>query len=51
MPPSVTQAHEVDQPLSGIVLNGNFVLRRLALEMPNLEEVQRAVTEVVEDRS
>ncbi len=42
-------AHEVNQPLSGVVMNGNFVLRQLARKMPNLEEVQQAVTEVVED--
>jgi NO-binding membrane sensor protein with MHYT domain len=42
-------AHEVNQPLSGVVLNSNFALRQLAQKMPNLEEVQQAVTEVVED--
>lgn len=42
-------AHEVNQPLSGVVMNSNFVLRQLAHKMPNSEEVQKAVTEVVED--
>jgi C4-dicarboxylate-specific signal transduction histidine kinase len=35
-------AHEVNQPLSGVVMNGNFVLQQLARKMPNLEEVQQA---------
>src|ERR1700687_1739706 len=42
-------AHEVNQPLSSVVMNSDFVLRQLARKTPNLEEVQRAVTEVVED--
>ena len=41
-------AHEVYQPLTGILTTGNFVLRQLA-NTPNLEKVQKAVTEIVED--
>ena len=42
-------AHEVNQPLNAVLITSNFVHRQLAPEMPNLEEVRRAVTEIVED--
>ena len=42
-------AHEVNQPLNAVLITSNFVLRQLAPEMPNLEEVRRAATEIVED--
>jgi C4-dicarboxylate-specific signal transduction histidine kinase len=42
-------AHEVNQPLTGVVTNGNFALRELANENPKLEQVQEAVAWMVED--
>ena len=36
-------AHEVNQPLTGIVSNGSAGLRFLAGDAPNLEEVREAV--------
>jgi signal transduction histidine kinase len=44
-----TIAHEVNQPLTGVVTNGNFALRELAKETPKLEQVQEAVGWMVED--
>jgi PAS domain S-box-containing protein len=41
-------AHEVYQPLTAVLTTSNFVLRQLA-NMPNCEDVQKAVTEIVED--
>jgi C4-dicarboxylate-specific signal transduction histidine kinase len=42
-------AHEVNQPLTAIVTNGNFALRQLASRTPNLEEVREAIAEIVND--
>jgi PAS domain S-box-containing protein len=42
-------AHEVNQPLTGIVTNGNFALRELAGGKTNLERLQGAIAEIVED--
>lgn len=42
-------AHEVNQPLTGVVTNGNFALREMAKEKPKLEQVQEAVAWMVED--
>lgn len=42
-------AHEVNQPLTGVVTNGNFALRELAKENPRLDQVQQAVAWMVED--
>ncbi len=42
-------AHEVNQPLTGVVANGNFALRELASGTPNLEKLGEAVAEIVED--
>ena len=42
-------AHEVNQPLTGVVMTSNFVLRELTSKVPNLEELREAVAEVVED--
>jgi PAS domain S-box-containing protein len=42
-------AHEVNQPLSGIVSNGSACLRWLAGEAPNVEEVREAVGDMVRD--
>ena len=42
-------AHEVNQPLTAIVTNGNFCLRELAGGGRNLEEVREAIAEIVND--
>jgi two-component system sensor histidine kinase/response regulator len=42
-------AHEVNQPLTAIVTNGNFCLRELAGGGRNLEELREAITEIVND--
>jgi len=42
-------AHEVNQPLTGIVSNGSACLRFLAGDMPNIEEVREAVSDIVRD--
>ena len=42
-------AHEVNQPLSGIVSNGSACLRWLAGNTPNVEEVREAVRDIVRD--
>ena len=42
-------AHEVNQPLTGVITNGNFVLRELASGMTNPEKVREAIAEIVED--
>src|ERR1700682_6386366 len=46
---AATIAHEVNQPLTAIVTNGNFCLRRLEGATPNLDEFRTAVTEIVND--
>jgi len=42
-------AHEVNQPLTGVVTNGNFALRELASGTPRLEKLREAIAEMVED--
>jgi PAS domain S-box-containing protein len=42
-------AHEVNQPLSGIVSNGSACLRWLAGDAPELDEVREAVRDIVRD--
>jgi PAS domain S-box-containing protein len=42
-------AHEVNQPLSGIVSNGSACLRFLARDTPNMEEVREALRDIVRD--
>ena len=42
-------AHEVNQPLTAVVINGNFCLRRLDGAKPNLEELRAAIREIVND--
>jgi PAS domain S-box-containing protein len=42
-------AHEVNQPLTGIVSNGSACLRFLAGDAPNLEEAREAVSDIVRD--
>ena len=42
-------AHEVNQPLTGIVSNGSACLRLLAGDTPNMEEAREAVGDMVRD--
>jgi NO-binding membrane sensor protein with MHYT domain len=42
-------AHEVNQPLTAIVTNGNFCSRELAGGGRNLEELREAIAEIVND--
>jgi PAS domain S-box-containing protein len=42
-------AHEVNQPLTAIVTNANFCLRQLEGATQNSEELQVAITEIVND--
>jgi PAS domain S-box-containing protein len=42
-------AHEVNQPLAGIVTNANASLRWLAGELPNLNEAREAVARIIRD--
>jgi PAS domain S-box-containing protein len=42
-------AHEVSQPLTGLVTSGNACLRWLAGEPPNLEAARRAVERMIND--
>jgi PAS domain S-box-containing protein len=42
-------AHEINQPLAGIVINGNAALRWLAGESPNLHEACEATRRIVRD--
>jgi PAS domain S-box-containing protein len=42
-------AHEVNQPLAGIVSNGSACLRLLAADPPDVQEVREAVADIVRD--
>jgi PAS domain S-box-containing protein len=42
-------AHEVNQPLAGVVSNGSACLRWLARDAPNLEEAREAARRIVRD--
>lgn len=42
-------AHEVNQPLAGIVINGNACLRWLAGEPPDLDEAREAAQRIIRD--
>jgi PAS domain S-box-containing protein len=42
-------AHEVSQPLSGVVSNGSACLRWLAGDVPNVEEAREAARRIVRD--
>jgi PAS domain S-box-containing protein len=42
-------AHEVNQPLSGVVSNGSACLRWLAADVPNLDEARENVRRIVRD--
>jgi PAS domain S-box-containing protein len=42
-------AHEVNQPLSGVVINGNACLRWMAADPPNMGEAREAVQRIIRD--
>lgn len=42
-------AHEVNQPLTAVVNNANASISLLPKEVPNLEEVREALTEIIDD--
>jgi PAS domain S-box-containing protein len=42
-------AHEVNQPLSGVVINGNACLRWMAGDSPNMGEAREAVQRIIRD--
>jgi PAS domain S-box-containing protein len=42
-------AHEVNQPLSGVVINGNACLRWMAGDPPNMVEAREAVQRIIRD--
>jgi C4-dicarboxylate-specific signal transduction histidine kinase len=42
-------AHELNQPLAGVVLNGNACLRWLATQPPNLKEARQAIERAIRD--
>jgi C4-dicarboxylate-specific signal transduction histidine kinase len=42
-------AHEINQPLSGIVTNGNACLRWMAGDSPNLDEAREAIRRIIKD--
>jgi len=42
-------AHEINQPLTGVVSSGNACLRWLANDRPNLDEARRAAERIVRD--
>ena len=44
-------AHEVNQPLAGIVTNGNASLRWLSADTPNLDEAREAIRRIIRDGS
>jgi C4-dicarboxylate-specific signal transduction histidine kinase len=44
-------AHEVNQPLAGIVTNGNASLRWLSNPVPNLDEAREAIQRIIRDGS
>src|SRR4030081_2701227 len=46
---AATIAHEVNHPLTAIVTNANFCLRRLESVTPNLDELHAAIAEIVSD--
>lgn len=42
-------AHELNQPLAGVVTNGNACLRWLAAKPPNLDEAREAAQRIIRD--
>jgi signal transduction histidine kinase len=45
---AIAIAHEVKQPLTSVISNGNYCLRQLADSSPNLNEVRAAIQEIID---
>lgn len=45
---AIAIAHEVKQPLTAVISNGNYCLRQLAQSSPNLNEVRAALQEIID---
>ena len=45
---SASIAHEINQPITGMVLNANAALRRMAAEKPDMEAIRDSLTDIVE---
>jgi signal transduction histidine kinase len=45
---AIAIAHEVKQPLTAVISNGNYCLRQLAESSPNLNEVRAAIQEIID---
>jgi C4-dicarboxylate-specific signal transduction histidine kinase len=45
---TIAIAHEVKQPLTAVISNGNYCLRQLAQPSPNLNEVRAAIQEIID---
>ncbi len=46
---SASIAHEINQPLSAIIINGNVCVRLMAATEPDLEEARAALADIVSD--
>ena len=45
---AIAISHEVKQPLTAVISNGNYCLRQLAESSPNLNEVRAAIQEIID---
>jgi signal transduction histidine kinase len=45
---AIAIAHEVKQPLTAVISNGNYCRRQLAESSPNLNEVRAAIEEIID---
>jgi signal transduction histidine kinase len=45
---AIAIAHEVKQPLTAVISNGNYCLRQLAESSPNLSEVRAAIQDIID---
>jgi PAS domain S-box-containing protein len=48
---SASLAHEINQPISGAIMNASVCLRRLDREQPDLEGARAAATKIIRDAS
>ena len=46
---SASLAHEINQPISGVVTNASTCLRLLNREQPNLEDVRAVISKIIRD--
>lgn len=45
---AIAIAHEIKQPLTAVISNGNYCLRQLAESSPNLSEVRAAIQDIID---